>query len=150
MGSFTQTHTTPASPDAVWAVIDDFGGIANVSRGVAHAELLNDVVGVGQERFCAFDAKGKQWARERITERGDDHIVISIYETNAPMKHLEGTIRVTPAGSGSQISMTMDMKVKGGPLGDLMEVALVRPNFKKAIKALLDDIGTAAQKVVVA
>lgn len=150
MGNFTLHHTTPATPDAVWAVIDDFGSIAQVSRGVARAELLNDVVGVGQERYCAFDANGKQWVRERISERGDHHIVITIYETNAPMKHLEGTIRVTPAGSGSQISMTMDMKVKGGPLGDLMEVALVRPKFKKAVQALLEDLGTAAQQLALA
>lgn len=146
MGSFTLTRTTPATPDAVWAVLDDFANVSQWASGVATSQLTNDTPrGVGAERFCAFDAKGKQWVKERITERTAEKVVINIYETNAPMNHLEGTIRVTPAGKGAQITMTMDMEVKGGPLGKLLEVTMVRPNFKKAVGTLLADMDKAAR-----
>ena len=146
MGSFTLTQTSPATPNAVWNVLDDFANISQYASGVASSDPINDIAsGTGAERMCTFDAKGEQWVKERVTLRDDNQMVIDVYETNAPMKRLEGTIRVTPAGSDSQISMTMDMQVKGGPLGPIMEVALVRPNFKKAVRQLLADIDQAAR-----
>lgn len=48
------------------------------------------------------------------------------------------------AGSGSQITMTFEMKAKGGPLAPVLEALLMKPNFNKAIKALLADIDAAA------
>lgn len=146
MGSITVTRTMPANPTAVWKVLDDFANVDQWSSGVASANALNDIAkGVGAERMCAFDAKGKQWVKERVLERTDDLMVIDIFETNAPMKFLQGHITVKPAGQGSQVDFRMDMKVKGGPLGSLMEVTMVRPNFRKAVAKLLDDLDTASR-----
>lgn len=140
-----QTRTTTASPEAVWNILDDFANISQYSSGVASSKALNDIEsGVGAERMCTFDAKGKQWVEERVTERTDDAMRISITNTNAPMKFAEGFIQVQPAGSGSQIKMTFEVKAKGGPLAPVLETLLMKPNFNKAIKALLADIDAAA------
>lgn len=145
MATVIQTRTTPASPEAVWKVLDDFANIADYSSGVASSVALNQIEsGVGAERKCEFDPKGKQWVEERVTERTDDAMRIAITKTNAPLKFAEGYIQVAPGGSGSQITMTFDMKAKGGVLAPVLETVLMKPNFNKAIKALLADIDAAS------
>ncbi len=145
MGSFTETRTTSATPDAVWKVLDDVGNIARWSSGVATSRIRNNIErGIGAERHCEFDAQGKKWVNERVTARGDDHMVIQIYETNAPVHSIESTTRVRPVGSGSRIDMTIDMDVKGGPLAPILEMLLMRPHFRKAVTQLLADLDNAA------
>lgn len=151
MGIITVTRRMQADPDAVWAVLDDFGSIANWSSGVTRSENTNAIArGIGAERHCDFDAKGRQWAKERITARSDDNIHISIYETNAPMSRFEADITVRPSGSGSHLTFLMDIVVKGGPLGKVMEVLMVRRQLRKQIGQLLADLDAASAKLVAA
>ncbi|MGB1696833.1 MAG: SRPBCC family protein [Thermoplasmatota archaeon] len=145
MATVMQTRTTAARPEAIWNILDDFANISKYSKGVATSVPLNNIKsGVGAERKCEFDAKGKQWVEERVTERTDTAMRIAITKTNAPLKFAEGYMQVKPAGSGSQITMTFDMKAKGGPLAPVLEALLMKPSFNKAIKALLADIDAAA------
>lgn len=145
MAIVIQTRTTPAQPEAVWNILDDFANISKYSRGVESSIALNNIEsGVGAERKCEFDAKGKQWVEERVTERTDAAMRIAITKTNAPLKFAEGFIEVQPAGSGSQIKMTFTANAKGGILAPVLETLLIKPNFNKAIKALLADIDSAA------
>ncbi len=151
MGILTVTRQMQASPDAVWEVFDDFGGVAGWNSNVAKARILNNIPrGVGAERQCDFDPKGKQWVRERITERGADDIHITIFDTNAPLKRFEVDMNVEPRGTGCFVTFKVDIQPKFGPLGTLLEYAAIRPNFRKAIGRMLIDLDDAAQQLAAA
>ncbi len=141
MGILTVTREMKANADAVWQVFDDFGGVAAWNSNVAKARILNDIPrGVGAERQCDFDPKGKQWVRERITERGADDIHITIFDTNAPLQRFEVDMHVEPRGTGCFVTFKVDLKAKFGPVGTVLEYAAIRPNFRKAIARMLEDL----------
>lgn len=53
-----------------------------------------------------------------------------------------------PRDSGCFVTFTVDLKAKFGPIGTLLEVAAIRPNFRKAIARMLENLDSAALALV--
>jgi uncharacterized protein YndB with AHSA1/START domain len=66
---FVVTETVHAPPDAVWAVLADFGTEHRWTRTLAHCERDTAVVGVGTVRTCTLPKPlmGRTVVREELT-----------------------------------------------------------------------------------
>jgi carbon monoxide dehydrogenase subunit G len=93
--------TVDATPDAVWAVVGDFGGVGDFFPGIESFRLEGDdrVIGMfGME------------IRERLVSRDDATrtLVYSIVE-GVPVESHSATVSVEPAGEGSKVTWAYDV-----------------------------------------
>jgi carbon monoxide dehydrogenase subunit G len=91
------------SPDDVWKVTGDFGGLAGWMPGIESCTVDGDV--------RTIDMSGMQIG-ERLVRRDDAArvIVYSIVSGPAPVDSHEATITVTPAGDGSHVTWAVDVE----------------------------------------
>jgi mxaD protein len=88
------------SPDKVWAVIGDFGGLGTWMPGIESCRLEGD------DRVLAM--MGME-ITERLVRKDDDarQLVYGIV-SGAPVEHHEATITVHPDGDGSRVTWAVD------------------------------------------
>ncbi len=146
---------TPA--EKVWEVLADFGGVAKWNPVVAHSVAITDANrGVGCERQCEVPGFGD--VRERVTEWEEGRRLSYDLEGGAgPMKSLGGEFSLSPAGDNTEVTMTLDFRVKFGPVGALMDRFIVRRQMRKQMALTLaglkhhvetgEEVGTELPKV---
>ena len=88
------------TPDAVWALVGDFGGIAGWMPGMESCRVE------GENRI--LDTMGMT-ITERLVARDDTAraITYSIVD-GVPVEHHEATVTVTPSGDGSHVTWAVD------------------------------------------
>jgi len=100
MTEFIASGTIPAPVAEVWALVGDFGGIAEWLPPIANSGLAHGATGnqVGDIRQCVLD--GGPTLTETQTARSDaDHTyTYAIPEGPLPMKNYESTIRLRADG----------------------------------------------------
>lgn len=124
--------------DQIWKVLGDFSSIEKFSMNVEKSPIISDKKsGLGTVRKCDFYDKTS--VIEEITEYHEGtsfKVVLSEY--SMPLKSLRVEMKVEAAGANfSDISMSMDYVVKGGPLGWLMGNMMMRPMMRGIIKKTL-------------
>lgn len=140
MATVTVHRTVDAPASEVWTSWDDFGAIAAFNPNLSGSRLLpgSAPTGLGATRQC--DLKdGRNHIRERITgyEPGR-RMVVDIYEGTMPLKRAVATITLDDKGPRrTEVTMRMEFAPKFGPLGAAM-VPLMRPQFRRMLRALLD------------
>ena len=114
MAQVTRSIDIPAAPDAVWAVLADFGSISTWAPNVDHSSLMSDrEVGVGAVRRIQA---GRMTVVERVVEWDDGTALGYRIEGLPPaIKHLTNTWRLQPSGSGTEASITTDVNVGPRP-----------------------------------
>ncbi|MEM7126537.1 MAG: SRPBCC family protein [Chloroflexota bacterium] len=140
MSKVTREVRINAPKEKVWDILADFGDISVFNPSVPNSYLTNDQNGgVGSQRHCDLAASGAS-IEERIVEWVDgEKMVIEIYEgkKTPPFKTAFASISVHEAGPNASIVRgTLDYTLKFGPLGALMDMALVKPQFGKAWEGL--------------
>ena len=115
------------SPDDVWALIGDFGGLGDWMPGIDACEVDGDV--------RKIKTMGME-IHERLVSH-DDHdrtISYSIVEAPMPIEHHLATISVAPSGDGSVLTWAYEVRP------DDMAAALgpVYEGSAKAVKAQLE------------
>lgn len=133
------TRTLSAPPSKVWAVLEDFGGVANWSAGVEASPIIAGTPerGLGAERNCQlYDGNH---INERLTELvPEKRLAIEVTDTSMPMKSAAGRFElVATPGGGTQVTMTMDYVVKFGPIGQLMDVLMLKRSMTASLNNLL-------------
>ncbi|MEM7031078.1 MAG: SRPBCC family protein [Chloroflexota bacterium] len=129
-----------ASPEAVWDIIADFGGVYRYSPGVKQSHTLSSQnQGVGADRICHLAPAGN--IQERILEwnEGKDY-TLEIYQGKGapPFKTAQATLSVEPAPNGGTIATgTLRYKMKYGPIGALMDAVMFGPFLQKGFSGLL-------------
>ncbi len=90
------------SPDEVWAVTGDFGGLATWMPGITRCDVTDDVRDVYMGDFLA--------AKEKLVERDDATRVIaySIIDGALPVDSHLGRITVVADGRGSKVTWAVD------------------------------------------
>ncbi len=84
--------------------------------------------GIGSARECDLGKDGA--VRERVVGFEDGNwIRMELYEHSWPLKKMEWTTTVTPIGDATHVSQTMEYQMKFGPLGQLMDVLMMRKKF---------------------
>jgi len=96
MADATTNISVDATPDATWAVVSDFHGLAGWMPGI------DESVADGDDRVLSMMGMS---IRERLVRRDDAAraLTYSIIE-GAPVESHEATITVTPEGSGSLVT----------------------------------------------
>jgi len=146
MGTIIVTKNIAASADRAWAALADFGNIANFHPGLSGSYLLDGSAasGVGAERRC--DIKDGNYLVERVRDwhEGQSY-TIDIIESSMPVRRATATLSVKPIDAHhSQAAMVVDMTMKFGLLGKVMEVLMARAAMRRTMVGILDGLDTFA------
>ena len=97
MSAFTVTRTMKHPVPAVWALLDDFGGVHVWSGGVKTSPINEGTParGVGSERHCSlYDGNHLQ---ERVTQSVDQQrLALEVFDSSMPLKRADAVFELTP------------------------------------------------------
>jgi carbon monoxide dehydrogenase subunit G len=115
-----------ASPDSVWALIGDFGGIGKWMPGI------ESCVVDGDDRI--LKTMGVE-VIERLERRDEDNRTLTYRIVGgAPVGNHEATVAVVPAATGSRV--TWDVEVAPDEMAPVF-----RDIYRQALAALKDKVG---------
>ena len=108
MSAIERTATVAAPPDAVWAVLADFGAISGWVPMIEHSCLLSDRTdGVGAVRRVQI---ARQTLIERVTTWDEPReLAYDIEGLPSIVGTARSTWRVTPVASGSTVVLTNEI-----------------------------------------
>lgn len=140
MATIKSEVNVDAPVEEVWQILADFGGIQRFNPGVPRSIQTSDgPVGLGTTRHCDLTIPGAS-IEERITGWVDGHsyeVEIFSSKRTPPLNHARATLAVRPAERGTMASMQIDYRLKGGWLGSLMDVVMVRRQYEKTVDGVL-------------
>lgn len=131
-----------APKETVWKALADFGGIHKFSPTVptSHSTSANNE-GLGATRHCDLAPMGS--VEERIVEwKAGESLTVEIYdgEKMPPIKNALGMLSVREDSDGTIASMQMEYETKMGVIGAAMNVVMIKGQFDKAVKGILQGL----------
>ena len=130
--------------DAVWAILDDFGGVYRFHPLVEKSPITNGISsGLGAQRVCHFDDGNA--IREKIVayEPGRELEVEIVDPGKFPLRRAVGRFSVEPLDNArSRVDLNMAFQPKFGPLGWLMAKTVMVPQFRKVLGHVLEGLET--------
>ena len=135
MTTVTREVWINAPVEEVWALLADFGNIYLFNPNVPKSYLTSSQQqGVGTTRHCDLNVAGASIEERIVDWQEGKSMTIDIYEgkKSPPFKTALATIRVASEKGGTKVTGTLEYKMKFGPVGSLMDVAMVKPQFGKA------------------
>ncbi len=133
--------------EAVWAILDDFGGVFRYHPLVKKSGITNGIgSGLGAGRVCHFDDGSS--IREEITayEPGREYEFEIVDPGEFPLKRAVARLSVEPLGDArSRVDFDMRFRPKFGPLGWLMGKAVMVGQFRKILGSILEGLETHLQ-----
>src|SRR5688572_18669523 len=91
------------SPDEVWALIGDFGGLGDWMPGIESCELDGDV---RKLQTMGMEIHEQQMSRDDATRT----ISYSIVQSPMPVEHHLATLSVAPEGDGSVLTWAYEVR----------------------------------------
>ncbi len=110
-----------AQKEKVWEILGDFSGAANWAPTITSSHLLTDATGgIGARRTC--DHISGAAIEEVVTEweEGQYYYTYEMTTSLGPVKTLNNKWAVSTEGNDTVVTLTMDFKMRFGPLGLLM------------------------------
>ncbi|MEM7322683.1 MAG: SRPBCC family protein [Actinomycetota bacterium] len=138
MNTFTITRTIDAPLEAVWAILDDFGNIADWSPGVRRSALTTDgPVGEGTTRHCDFAPMGG--VNERITHHEPlSRMTVHLYETfKMPVTDAVADFKLEATETGTRV--VLDVEYRPNRVGRLAK-SVTDGQMRKGMGGLVDDL----------
>jgi len=126
-----------APPARVWGLLGTLDALERYDPGVTRSKIMStERSGVGATRQC--DLKPGGWFRERVTEwEPERSLGFELFECTLPVKRLRHAYVLTPIRGGTRVDQHMEYRLKFGPLGVLMDAALVRRRWRAGIASFL-------------
>ncbi len=125
----------------IWQVLEDFSSVERFATTIKASPIVNDInSGLGAKRLCTFN-DGSSLVEEIIDFQEGQSYKMVLSEYSLPLKsmHSEMGVKGIDANS-SEIYMSSDFVVKGGPLGWLMGFLVMRPMMKGVFKKLMSGL----------
>ena len=140
MSGFTEDIEISASPEQVWSVLADIGSIYQWNPGVEYSEQTNSGdVGVGATRYCKLG--GKNYLNEEVTFFDPNRrLTIRITDTNLPFSSAEIRFYLEPNGNKTIVRVSPDYQLKFGFVGRVLDKLMVRPQYRKGMRGLLQGL----------
>ena len=141
MSNLSKSIVIDASPEQVWAVLKDFGGVHRWHPKVERSPLTgarNEGLGAG--RVCHFyDGTS---VREQVVEYAEgERMRVELSEFSMPLHRAEATLALRALGQGrSEVTFSMDYDVKFGPLGWVMNSLMMQPMLGKLFEQILEGL----------
>ncbi|MEO1159917.1 MAG: SRPBCC family protein [Pseudomonadota bacterium] len=129
-----------APAETVWEVMTDHPGYADVASNISKVEVLTGE-GIGMTRRC-FGPKGENWT-ETCDHFEDGRSYGFRIHTEAPdypypISDLKGRWSVAPKGAGSEFSIEIEAKPKGGIVSRTLFTWMAKRQFKSVLVDLAD------------
>ena len=123
---------------AIWQVIDDFASVEKFATTITSSPIINNIEsGLGAKRRCTFK-DGSSLVEEIVEYQEGQGYTMVLSDYSLPLKSMKATMCVKAIDANrSEIFMSADFVVKGGPLGWLMGAFLMRPMMKGVFKKLM-------------
>ena len=126
-----------APKEKVWEVLANLGGIDKWNPGVAHSHWTSEQKqGVGASRHCDLQNPSGHLEERAIEWREGEGYTIDVYESSFPMKNTV-EFAIKPEGGGTRVYVTVDYRLKYGPVGALLDVLFVRRQIQKGFDRLV-------------
>ena len=122
----------------IWEVLRDFSSIERFAPTIKTSPIVNDKSsGLGAKRLNTF-YNGSSLIEEIVDYQEGKGFKVELTEYSLPLKSLNAEMKVEEIdANASNIYMSMDYVVKGGPAGWLMGFVMMRPMMKGIIKKTL-------------
>ncbi len=132
-----------APREKVFETLADLEKVQHYNPGVQSAKYITDKVrGEGAARECDLGKDGV--IRERVIgfEEGQ-WIEMELYEHNWPIEKMQWTTRVQSMGpQATQVSQTMEYRMKFGLLGSLMNKAIMKNKLNGTLAQVFESMKT--------
>ncbi len=134
MPQVTFEHHFAALPEDLWPVVIDIVGAAEALPHLSGAEVLSGEGAVGRDSRCT-NLKGQSWTETCfLWEEGrafGTRANADAADYPYPLEKLELTYHLTPRDGGTAVRMSFDYRMKYGPIGRLLELAIGKRSFRK-------------------
>ena len=141
-----RTLVIDAKPDAVWDVVGRFMHIDEFAPLLKSVDALTDGEnGVGSKRRCHFE-DGSSLVEEVTEWEANRSYRVELSDTaSTPLREANAKLSINPQSSGrTQVSWSLDYRVKYGPFGWLLGQTLIKMTMSKILdgnlKGLADRI----------
>lgn len=141
MTTLSHTATINASKPATWDVLKDFGGVHRWHFNVESAPLQspnNEGLGATR-RIRMYDGTE---VTEKIVEYDDGtSMQVEFIEHAMPMSRATVVFRVREVtATTAEVTVEMDYAMKYGPLGWVMDKAVLQPTMKKVFRRMVEGL----------
>lgn len=138
MGQIRKSRLVRADLDTVWNAVADMSYVHNFHPKVDKSPLLTgNATGLGATRRCDF-YDGTSVVEEVVAVRPREFVEIALSEFSMPFSRAKARIDVAAEGDDrTRVQLTMDFSMKYGPVGWLMEAAMVRPMMSQMLDQVL-------------
>lgn len=129
--------------DDIWQVLADFAGISIFNPSVPKSYAINGSgnTGLGAQRRCELSNDGAKFVEERIIRYVDGkEYDVEIYGGNQmpPVNNFIVTIGMEHvSGNQYRIYFIANYQPKFGPIGAVMNMAMIKPLLSKAFDGIL-------------
>ena len=133
-------------PERVWKVLGTLDALERYDPGVARSRITSkERTGVGATRQC--DLKPRGWFRERVTVwEPERSLGFELFDCTLPVKRLRHEYVLTAVGSGTRVQQRMEYRLKFGPLGSLLDTAIVHRRWRAGIALFLRGLKQIAER----
>ena len=111
MAERTATIDIAGTPDAVWAVAGDFGGIADWNEGIDSCRVDGDT--------RVIEAMGMTITEALVSKDDAARSISYSVVDGVPVESHQATITVSPSGDGSHVTYVVDAEPES--MADLMQ-----------------------------
>jgi len=131
--------TVKASPDLVWQIIADMGGLAAAAEHVERVELSGDETGPGLKRRV-YDTAGRYWDEECVDWQEGRSLTMQVDTSGYPVRlsSLRYIWSLQQSDNGVRLQMRYDYRVGFGPFGTLLDRWQFQPKLRHVCQGLLD------------
>ncbi len=122
----------------IWQVLADFSSVERFATTIKTSPIVSDITsGLGTKRLCTFN-DGSSLVEEIIDFQDGQGFNMELSEFSLPLKSMFAKMSVKAIDeNSSELYMSADFVVKGGPLGWVMGQLIMRPVMKGVFKQLL-------------
>ncbi len=117
----------------VWEVVKDYGNIYQFHPMVKYSRSTNDKEGLGAKRLCKLSPMGEMEEEITMWEEGRS-FTSEVYggKMLPPTRMMKGTLELEAKGNRTIATFQFCYQMRFGMIGRLMDVIMIRPQFKKA------------------
>ncbi|MCG8521262.1 MAG: SRPBCC family protein [Pseudomonadales bacterium] len=125
----------------IWEVLGDFSSVERFATTIKTSPIVNEKnSGLGAKRKCTFH-DGSSLVEEIVDFQEGQGYKMELSEYSLPLKSMVSEMRVKEVDANtSELYMSTDFVVKGGPLGWLMGSLVMRPVMKGVFQKLLSGL----------
>ena len=124
--------------EKIWQALEKYSSIEKFAMTIKSSASVNEISsGLGAKRSCTFN-DGSSLVEEITEYQIGQGYKMDISNHSMPLKSMQSEMKVTAIDeNSSEIYMSADFVVKGGPFGWMMGQLIMRPVMKAIFKKVM-------------